>query len=218
LSLAQLEDLYGSTYSTIPCRTLVVGSKKVMNKIQALLRIGSYFIRCGEIIEKIQVMDRPASHEHPLFKGGYIDTPLPNTKIIKTIPNEHDLLTTKLYYLSLGRSLFGDFTTTLVSELVLSGLEETLMDENELLREMKWIATTRVPPLNIEESEQSEQDGVSRYLIMRPQSSQCELWEYRQAIERIETIPMDPNPQVRLMLETFSNLSKLMPVDIVSRV
>ncbi|KAJ3297936.1 Folliculin-interacting protein 1 [Borealophlyctis nickersoniae] len=121
LYLGQLSDVYGSIGIPPKASRTVVISSQCTDFVKRLLRTLSYFVRCGEIVEHVQHMQRPAVHEEPpssvsasndTFAQEFVDfdeLPLPKTVISRTIPDPNNsddaTLSASPHRMSYGRSM-----------------------------------------------------------------------------------------------------------------
>ncbi|KAI9092879.1 folliculin-interacting protein middle domain-containing protein [Phlyctochytrium arcticum] len=148
--MAQINDLYGNIgLPPSASRTIIVG--KDATKVKQMLRMLSYFIRCGELVEEVQHMlpndiDNSNAAESELCPT-YLEVPMPRTLIFRTIPDsnisEDQAPTRELHNFTYGRSLLGGYCPRYAADFALMGvprepylhaLESDLKDLSEVWR------------------------------------------------------------------------------------
>ncbi|KAJ3044217.1 Folliculin-interacting protein 1 [Rhizophlyctis rosea] len=130
--LAQLSDLYGSIGTPMSaCRTLILSHDR-SDVCDKLLRVLTYFIRCGELVEHVQHMhmleEEAKAESGDVSPGvaGYTAFPLPGTNVSRVIPHPaKDLIGSssgQLSKTSYGRSLLAGWCDQYGPDFALMGL------------------------------------------------------------------------------------------------
>ncbi|KAJ3052646.1 Folliculin-interacting protein 2 [Rhizophlyctis rosea] len=127
--LGQISDLLGGLgFPMTTCRTLIL-SRERTDICDKLLRVLTYFIRCGELVEHVQHMhasdaEVPSLDELPVA-AGYCPTSLPGTSVSRVIPDankDQDDKSGRLSKASYGRSLLAGWCEHYGPDFALMGL------------------------------------------------------------------------------------------------
>ncbi len=148
--LAQLTDLFGLVgYPVRASKTIIIGSPKNKHLVCKMLRIASYFIRCGEVVEVIQKEDENetlASLMTDKKSFGIQHDPtrtmtgMPSTVVLQKLPDKttpppssaqtNDVgVNHGMQHRTFGRSLLLDYSTEYCPDAVLMGLDSRFFDE-----------------------------------------------------------------------------------------